>query len=154
MSEPKAGAVRRAAITCRAFVPCGDVPGDIDNDITLTLPSQRRMILKDSEMEMRERMDLLKTAVDNDAVDNGSPPEILFFARTSTCYGGRCLVIHLHATKPEAVLLHSGAKVVRAKATSERSRLPWSAAESCCDRNWMMTTFLSPGSPGKGRRRR
>ena len=75
MSEPKAGAVRRAAITCRAFVPCGDVPGDIDNDITLTLPSQRRMILKDSEMEMRERMGLLKTAVDNDAVDNGSPPE-------------------------------------------------------------------------------
>ena len=37
-------------------------------------PSQRPMILQDSEVEMRDRVGVLETVVDN-AVDHGFPPE-------------------------------------------------------------------------------
>ena len=57
-----------------AFVPGGEAPGDVDDEVVLTLPSQRPMIFQDSEVEMWDRVGVLETAVDN-AVDHGSPPE-------------------------------------------------------------------------------
>ena len=74
VSEPNDGAVLRAAMAVAAFVPGGDAPGDVDNEVTLTLPFQRPMIFQDSEVEMRHRMGVLETAVDN-VVDHGSPLE-------------------------------------------------------------------------------
>ena len=42
--EPNAGAVLRAAMAVTAFGPGGDAPGDVDDDVTLELLSQRPMI--------------------------------------------------------------------------------------------------------------
>ena len=74
VGEPNDGGVLRAAMAVTAFVPGGDVPGDVDDEVALTLPSQRPMIFQDSEVEMRDRAGMLETAVDI-AVDHGSPPE-------------------------------------------------------------------------------
>ena len=88
----------------RAFVPGGDAPGDVDDEVTLILRSQRPMIFQDSEVEMRDRAGEFDTAVDN-AVDHGSPRNvprccaISLFARTLTCYVGRCRVTHLHTRR-------------------------------------------------------
>ena len=57
-----------------AFGPGGGAPGDVDDDITLTLLSQRPMIFQKSEVEMQDRVGALETAVD-DAVDHDLPPE-------------------------------------------------------------------------------
>ena len=37
------------------FGPGGDAPGDVDNNVTLMLSSQRPMIFQDSKVEMRDR---------------------------------------------------------------------------------------------------
>ena len=74
MGEPNAGAVVRAAIAVTAFGPGGNAPGDVDDDVTLTLLSQRPMMFQDSEVEMQDRVGALETAVD-DAVDHGLQPE-------------------------------------------------------------------------------
>ena len=57
-----------------AFVPVGDAPGDVDDEVELTVPSQQPMMFQHSEVKMRDRAGELKMAVDN-AVDHGSPPE-------------------------------------------------------------------------------
>ena len=57
-----------------AFVAGGDAPGDVDDDVALTLPAQRPMVFKDLEVEMRDRSGVLETAVDN-AVDHRSSLE-------------------------------------------------------------------------------
>ena len=74
VGELNDGAVLRAAMAVPAFVTGGDAPGDVDDEVALTLPSQRPMIFQDSEVEMRNRVGVLETAVDN-AVDHISPPE-------------------------------------------------------------------------------
>ena len=74
VGERNDGAVLRAAMAVTAFVSGSDTPGDVDDEVALTLPFQRLMIFQDSEVEMRDRVDVLETAVDN-AVDHGSPPE-------------------------------------------------------------------------------
>ena len=71
---PNVGAVLRAVMTVTAFVPGGDAPGDVDDDVTLTLLSQRPMMFQDSEVEMQDRVRALETAVD-DAVYHGLRPE-------------------------------------------------------------------------------
>ena len=102
VGRPNDGAVLRAAMAVTAFVPGGDAPGNVDDEVALTLPPQRPMIFQDSEVEMRDRVGALDTDVDN-AVDHGSPSECakrlrdIVFARTLTCYVGRCRVTHLHA---------------------------------------------------------
>ena len=99
VGEPNDGAVLRAAMAVTAFVPGGDAPGDVDDEVALTLQSQRPMIFQDSEVEMRDRVGVLETAVDN-AVDHGSPPEcakMLRYIVFRTSYVGRCRVTHLHA---------------------------------------------------------
>ena len=68
------GAVLRPAMAVKAFVPDGDVPGDVDDEVTLTLPSQRPVVFQDPEVEMRDPAGVLETAVET-AVDHGSPPE-------------------------------------------------------------------------------
>ena len=74
VSEPNDGAVLRAAMAVTAFVPGGDTPGDVDDEVALTGPSQRPTTFQDSEVQMRDRVGVLETAVDN-AVDHVSPPE-------------------------------------------------------------------------------
>ena len=102
VGKPNDGAVLRAAMAVTAFVPGDGAPGDVEDEVALTLPSQRLMIFQDSEMEMSDRVGMLETDVDN-AVDHGSPPDcakccaISFFARTLTCYVGRFRMAHLHA---------------------------------------------------------
>ena len=70
VDEPNAGAVMRVAMAVTTFWPGGDAPGDVDDDVTLTLLSQRPMMFQDSEVEMKDRVGALETAVD-DAVDHG-----------------------------------------------------------------------------------
>ena len=78
-----------------AFGPGGDEPGDVDDDVTLDLLSQRPMISQDSEVEMQDNVGALETAL-HDTADHGSPPDvprcfaISFFARILTCYVRRC----------------------------------------------------------------
>ena len=102
VGKPNDGAVLRAAMAVTAFVPGDDAPGDVDDEVALTLPSQRPMIFQDFEVEMRDRAGVLETAVDN-AVNHGSPPECaktlcdIVFRTHVDVYGGRCRVTHMHA---------------------------------------------------------
>ena len=48
-----------------AFGPGDDAPGDVDDDVTLMLQSQRPMMFQDSEVEMQDRVGALETAVDD-----------------------------------------------------------------------------------------
>ena len=95
VDEPNADAVLWAAIAVTAFGPGGGVPGDVDDDATLTLLSQRHMMFQNSEVEMQDRLRALETAVD-DAVDHGLPPERakmlrdIVFVRTLTYSVERC----------------------------------------------------------------
>ena len=41
VGEPNAGAVLRATMAVKAFGPGGDAPGNVDDDGTRMLPSQR-----------------------------------------------------------------------------------------------------------------
>ena len=52
VDEPNAGAVLRAAMAFTAFGPGGGAPGDVDDDATLTLLSQRPMMFQNSEVGM------------------------------------------------------------------------------------------------------
>ena len=72
--EPNPGAVLREAMAVTAFGPGGDAPGDVNDDVTLTLLSQRPMMFQDSKVEMKDCVGTWETAVD-DAVDHGLPPE-------------------------------------------------------------------------------
>ena len=159
VGEPNDGAVLRAAMAVTAFVPGGDAPGDVDDEIALTLSSQRPMIFQDSEVEMRDRVGVLETAIDN-AVGHGSPPECAKMMRDivfRTHLDVLCRVLPGDPParkKPGAVRFHSGARVVRAKPPPERSRPRWSAAESCPDCRSVVTTSLPSRWPGRGRRRR
>ena len=70
VDDPNAGAVLRAAMAATAVAPGGDAPGDVDDDVTLALLSQRPIIFQDSEVEVQDRLDALEAVVD-DAVDLG-----------------------------------------------------------------------------------
>ena len=72
VGERNDGLVLQAAMAVTTFLSGGDVPGDVHDEVALTLPSQRPMIFQDSEVKMRDRVGVLETAVDN-AVDHGSP---------------------------------------------------------------------------------
>ena len=74
VGEPNGCAAQRAAMAATALVPGGDAPGDVDDEVALTLQSQRPIIFQDSEIEMRGRVGVLETAVDS-AVDHGPTPE-------------------------------------------------------------------------------
>ena len=95
--EASDGAVLRAPMAVTTFVPGGDAPGDVVDEVALTLPCQRSMILQDPEVEMRDRAGVLETQVDY-AVDHGfrrNVPRrcaISFCSRTLTCFVGRCPV--------------------------------------------------------------
>ena len=51
VGEPSDGAVLRATMAVTAFVPDGDAPGDVNDEVALTLPSQRPMTFQDSEVK-------------------------------------------------------------------------------------------------------
>ena len=65
MGEPNAGAVLRAVMAVTTFRAGGNAPGDVDDDVTLTLLSQRPMMFQDSEVEVKDRVGGLDTAVDH-----------------------------------------------------------------------------------------
>ena len=48
VGERNAGTVLRAAMAVTAFVPGGDAPGDVDNNVSLMLPSKRPITFQDS----------------------------------------------------------------------------------------------------------
>ena len=154
MGEPNDGVVMRAAMAVTAFVPSGDAPGDVDDEVALTLPSQRPMIFQDSEVEMRDRAGVLETAVDN-AVDHAPPPECAKMLRDiafRTHLDVLCRALWGDPParkKPVAVWFHAGAMVVRVTPPPERNRLWWSAAGSYPDCRSVVTTSLS--SRGLGR---
>ena len=159
VGEPNDGAVLRAAMAVTAFVPGSDAPGDVDNEVALTLPSQRPMIFQDSEGEMRDRVGVLEPSVDN-AVDHSSPPEsakmlpyVGFRTHLDVLRGALLCDPHV-PKKTGAVRFHSGARVVRVKTPRKRNRLRWSAAESCPDCRSVVKMSLSSRCPGRGRRRR
>ena len=95
VGEPIASDVLRVAVAVTAFGPGGDAPNEVDDDVTLTLLSQRPMIFQDGEMEMQDRLGALETAVD-DAADHGLPPECakmlrhIVFRTHLTYTVGRC----------------------------------------------------------------
>ena len=130
----------------------------MDDEVTLTLPSQRLMIFQDTEWEMPDRVGVLETAVEN-AVDHGSPPEyakmlrdIVF--RTPLDVLCRPLLGDQPAReKHGAVHFNPGARVLRAKPPPERNRLWWSAPESRLDYR-SVTTSSSSRLLEKGRRGR
>ena len=97
--EPNNGAVLRAAMAVTAFAPGCDAPGDVNNEVTLTLPSQRPMIFQDSDVEIEDHVGVLETAVDN-SVDHDSPPEcakMLSDIVFRTHLDVLCRATHLHA---------------------------------------------------------
>ena len=70
VAELNAGAVLRAAMAATVFGQGDDTPSDVDDDVALTLLSQRPMMFPVSEVEMQDRVSTLETAVD-DAVNHG-----------------------------------------------------------------------------------
>ena len=72
--EPNAGAVLRMAMAVTAIGPGGDSSGDLDNNVTPELLSQRSMIFQDFEEGMQDCVGSLETAV-YDAVDHDSSLE-------------------------------------------------------------------------------
>ena len=48
-----------------AFGPGGDAPGDVDDDVALMVLSRRSMMFQDSEVEVKDRVGGLDTAVDH-----------------------------------------------------------------------------------------
>ena len=77
MGEPNAGAVLWVAIAVTAFGPCVDAPGEVDDDVTLMLRSQRPMSLHD-------RVGVFEMLID-DAVDHGFPAECAKILRNIAC---------------------------------------------------------------------
>ena len=120
VDEPNAGDVLRAAMAVTAIRLAGDAPGDVDDDVTLTLLSQRPMMIQDSEVGMQDREDALETVVE-DAVDHGLTPEcakmlrdIVF--RTHLDVFRRGLLGDPPARlEPMMVWLQPGARAARAK---------------------------------------
>ena len=102
MSDPNNGAVLLAAMPVTVLFPGGDAPGDVDDEVKLTLPSQRPIISQESEMEMRDRTGVLETALDN-AVDSDSPPDCgkmlrdIVFRTHLDVLCRSCRETHLHA---------------------------------------------------------
>ena len=59
-SKLNAGAALRAAMAVTAFGPTGDAPGDVDVEVILTLASHRPMIFEDIELEILDRVGVLR----------------------------------------------------------------------------------------------
>ena len=120
VGEPNAGAVLRKAMAVTAFGQGGGVPGDVDDDATLTLLSQRPMMFQDAEGEMQDRVGALETAVD-DVVDHGLPPECakilrdIVFRTHLDVFRWALLGGPPARVEPMTVRLHPGARAVRAK---------------------------------------
>ena len=120
VGEPHAGAVLREAMAVTAFGPGGDASGGVEDEVTLTLLSQRPMMFHDFEVEMQDHVGALETTVD-DAVDHSLPPEcakifrdIVF--RTHYDVFRRALLSDPPArVGPMTVRLQPGARSVRTK---------------------------------------
>ena len=120
VSESNAGAVLRAVMAATAFGPGSDASGDVEDEVTLTLLSQRPMMFQDSEVEMQDRVGALETAV-VDAGDHGLPPECgkvlrdIVFRTHSEVYSRAMLGDPPAHVEPMMVRLQPGARAVQAK---------------------------------------
>ena len=131
VGEPNASAVLRAAMAVTTFGPGRDASDDVEDEITLTLLSQRPMMHQDSQAKVQDRVGALETAVD-DSVDHGLPPEsakmlrdIIF--RTHLDVFRRALLGDPPAgVEPMTVRLQPAAKAVRAKPrASPPAKVAW-----------------------------
>ena len=140
-----------------AFV-LGGAPCGVEDEFTLMLPSRRPMIFQDFEAEFgivwaccRRLSITLLTMPQRRNVPRCCA--ISFFARLVVLR--RALLGDPPALKkPVAVRLHACTRVVPTKPPSKCHRLLWSAADSCCNCRFVMTTSSSSRCPGKGLRRR
>ena len=127
---PNYCAVLRASMTVTAVVPGGHPPGDVVDEVTLTLPSQRPMIFQDSEVEMQlvfaccRRLSitlLAKTRLSPECAK--MLRDVIFRAQLNLLL--RALLRDPTTRKQHApVRYRSGARVVRSKPPPERNRLP------------------------------
>ena len=117
--EPNDGAVLRAVMAVTAFGPDGGASGDVE-EVTQTLLSQRPIMFQDSEVEMKDRLSALETAVD-DAVDHGLRPECaivlcdIVFGTHLDVLRRALLGAPPQRVEPMTVRLQPGASAVRAK---------------------------------------
>ena len=84
MGEPNAGAVPWLAIAVTSFGPGVDAPGEVDDDVTLTLMSQRPISLQDPGVGARDHVDVFEALID-DAVDHGFPATCAKILRDFVC---------------------------------------------------------------------
>ena len=103
VGEPNAGGVVRTAMAVTSFGAGGDATGHVDDDVTLTLLSQRCMMFQDSEVEVQDRvarwrqrsMTLLTMAYGRNVLTCCAISFFAVFARTLTCTVGRCWATRL-----------------------------------------------------------
>ena len=122
MGEPNAGFVLWAAIAMTAFGPGIDAPGEVHDDVTLMLRSQRPMSLHD-------RVGVFEMLID-DAVDHGFPAECAKILRNIACRKQdkvfRLAIQHDPPArlKHMIVWLQRSARVVQEIPISDRTHLP------------------------------
>ena len=90
VGAPNDGALLRAAMAVTAFVPGGDAPGDVDDEVALRLPSQRSIIFQDSQVKceiIRACWGRLPITLLTMALRRNVPRccAMSFFARTLSC---------------------------------------------------------------------
>ena len=126
MGEPNAGAVLRVAVAITTFGPGVDAPGEVDDEVTLTLRPQPPMSLQD-------RVGVFEMLID-DAVGHGFPAKCAKISRDIVCRMQhqvfRLTIRHDPPARVEHMIvwLQRSARVVRGNLLSDRTRLPCNAA--------------------------
>ena len=129
--EPNSGAVLWVSIAITAFAPGVDVPGEVVDDVTLTLLTTDA--LRDPGVEARDREGVFEALI-YDTVDHGFPAECRKMFRQIVCRKQQevfcCAIKSDRPTRVEHMIvwLQRDASVVRIKRPSDRARLPWDAA--------------------------
>ena len=133
MGKPHAGTLLQVGIAVTVFRSGVDVPRDMDDDVTLTLPFRQLMTLEDSDVETTDRVSELNTAVD-DTVDHDFPPECTkmlrhIVSRTYLDVFRPAILGDLPARMEHMIVwVQPDAGGVRAKPPSNSDHLPLNAA--------------------------
>ena len=120
MGEPNGNAVLWVAIAITAFDPGVDAPREVDNDVTLTLRSQRPMTLQDPGVGARDRVGVFEAFI-NDAVDHDFSAECAKILRDIVCRKLHEVLCHSIQGYPLALVenmivsLQRAGRVVRVK---------------------------------------
>ena len=150
MGGPNAGAVLRVAVAIMTFSPGVDAPGEVDDDVTLTLRSQ-------PPMSLQYDVGVFEVLID-DAVDHGFSSKCAKMSLDIVCRKQhevfRLAIQHDPSARVEhlIVCLQHSAKVVRGIPPSHRTRLRWNAAVLRRNRRPLTTTIVvEPGLEQVGR---